>query len=320
MPVKDGPEVGKSKTSLVIMAAGMGSRYGGIKQLEAVGASGETILEFGLYDAVRAGFSEVVFVIRKDIEADFRSLLLDRAKLPIPVKLVHQEIGHLPGAWNASAVTKTRTKPWGTAHAVWCAREVLDCPFAVINADDFYGRRTYSIMRDWLAACDEARSAWVMAGYRLSNTLSEQGPVSRGICDIGPDGLLRGIEEHKKLQGEPTGSGRVGSLQEDGSTVSFSPDTTVSMNFFGFTPTVLDEIDRQLREFLETQGAEPKAECYLPTVVNKALGEKHARMRVLDTPEAWFGVTYREDRPLVMERIRALIAQGAYPGSLWESA
>ena len=309
--------MGTKKTSLVVMAAGMGSRYGGIKQLEPVGSSGETILEFGLYDAIRAGFSEAVFIIRKDLEGDFRRFLLDRIKLPIPVKLAYQEIDKLPAGLNGSAWAETRTKPWGTAHAVWCAREVLDCPFAVINADDFYGRGSFRIIRDWLEACDEGGTDWVMPGYRLHNTLSEHGTVSRGICELGTDGSLRGIEEHKKLERSPDG---IVSILEDGSVAGYPPDTVVSMNFFGFTLTIMKEIEGQLRDFLAERGREPKAECYLPAVVNKAIAEGRAAMRVIDTPEAWFGVTYRDDRPLVMARVRTLINQGVYPGNLWENA
>jgi len=318
-----------TKTALVVMAAGMGSRYGGIKQLEPVGLAGETILEYGLFDAVRAGFSEVVFIIRKDIEHDFRIFLLDRMQLPIPVRLVYQEIGNLPAPWKDSELTKTRSKPWGTAHAVWSAAEVLDCPFAVINADDFYGRRSFRIIHDWLVSCDTSKTDWVMTGYHLHKTLSENGTVSRGICDTGKDGFLRGIEEHKKLAGVPetanptnidAGPSSIISTLDDGTRVVFPPETIVSMNFFGFTTSVLDEITHQLLDFLATQGNDPKAECYLPLVVNRAIREGRARMTVLDTPETWFGVTYREDLPLVVERIRILIDQGLYPSTLWGKA
>ncbi len=308
---------------MLVMAAGMGSRYGGIKQLDSVGICGETILEFGLFDACNAGFDEVVFIIRQEIESDFRRLITDRIKLPIPVKLAFQETALLPAPWDTAPETKSRTKPWGTAHAVWCAKDFIDCPFAVINADDFYGRRSFELVHDWLATCDSQAPEWVMAGYQLRNTLSENGSVSRGICTIASDGKLQSIEEHTTLVGSTGTSNSSGPISQvistlsDGSSVTFSPETIVSMNMFGFTPGFFGQIDRRLSTFLQTRGTEAKSEFYLPSVVTAALADGSATMKVLTTPESWFGVTYKEDRAMVMERIRGLIGQGIYPQNLW---
>lgn len=309
----------RNKTALLVMAAGMGSRYGGIKQLDPVGLSGETILEFGLFDAIRAGFDTLVFIIRKEIEADFRRLIVDRINWPVPIHLVFQEIDCLPAPWSTAPSTLNRTKPWGTAHAVWCARQAIDCPFAVINADDFYGRRSFGLLHNWLAAAAAQSSDWVMAGYQLKNTLSENGTVSRGICSQGSDGRLTGIEEHSTLAADAPGE-RVVSLLPDGTRQFFKPQTLVSMNMFGFTPGFFAEIDQRLEAFLRTRGSEPKAEFYLPAVVAAALADGHGTVQVLETPETWFGVTYKEDRAMVMDRIRNLIERGVYPRNLWGKA
>jgi len=299
------------KVALVVMAAGLGSRYGGIKQLDSVGRAGETLLEFGLFDAIHSGFDSVVFILRRDIEADFRRLVLDRVRLEVPVTLVFQDGDDLPAPFGGASPNPGRTKPWGTAQAVWACRD-LDVPFAVVNADDFYGRRSYALLHDWLAAADPGRPDWAMAGYRLKNTLSDHGTVSRGICGVA-QGMLTGIEEHTRLQAETL---TVTSTLDDGSRVLFSPNTIVSMNMFGFTPRVFEVLEQRLRTFLEAHGTDPKAECYLPTVVGSALGTG-ATVRVLESPETWFGVTYQPDRDWVRQRIGELVVQGVYPPALW---
>jgi hypothetical protein len=304
-----------NRTALVVMAAGMGSRYGGIKQLDPVGISGETILEFGLFDAVRAGFNEVVFIIRRDLEADFRRLILDRIRLPVPVRLVFQDGRDLPSPFDSAHPNPSRTKPWGTAQAVWAARNAVDCPFAVINADDFYGSRSYALLHHHLAGTDPAGSAWALVGYRLKNTLSENGAVSRGVCRADARGFLTQIEEHTHLVGTPAGP--VESTLADGTKVPFSPETIVSMNMFGFTPGVFPVLEDRLATFLKTQGTDPKAECYLPAAVGSAIDAGEASVKVLDSPESWFGVTFQADRVPVQNRIRDLAAAGLYPTRLW---
>jgi len=301
----------QGKVALVVMAAGMGSRYGGIKQLDSVGRAGETLLEFGLFDAVHSGFDRVVFIIRRDIEADFRRLILHRVKLEVPVTVVVQDPGDLPAPFAAASPNPTRTKPWGTAQAVWAARG-LDVPFAVINADDFYGRRSYALLHDWLASADPRSLDWAMAGYKLKNTLSDHGTVSRGICGVSA-GMLTGMVEHTRLQAR---TDTVVSTLTDGTQELYSPETIVSMNMFGFTPRVFEVLEERLRHFLQTHGTDPQAECYLPTVVGSAL-ETGATVRVLESPETWFGVTYQPDRESVRRRIGELVVRGVYPPALW---
>ncbi len=281
-----------TKTTLVVMAAGLGSRYGGIKQLDPVGLSGETILEFGLYDAVRAGFNEVVFILRKEIEADFHKVILDRLHLPVPVKLVFQEPPVPP-----------RTKPLGTAHAIWSARHAVDGRFAVMNADDFYGRRSYELVHRWLTACDPGKPRYALVSYQLGRTLSENGPVSRGVCTVGPDGFLRTIEEHHQL--------------DKSAMASLSPETPVSMNLFGLTPSYFRQVEERLPAFLASLTDNPNAELYLPSVLQSVLTTAEATVEVLPSPETWFGITFQPDRASVTERIRGLIREGVYPRDLW---
>jgi hypothetical protein len=307
----------RQRTALLVMAAGMGSRYGGIKQLEGLGPGGEAILEYSVFDAVRAGFDKLVFVIREELETDFRRLFLDRINPAIPVELVFQDNSKLPPPWEGGKLAAHRSKPWGTAHAVWCAGEVLKHPFAVINADDFYGRRSFEILHDWLVSADPGAARWAMVGYQLGKTLSDKGPVARGICELGGGHRLLSVVEHTKLAAADPLVGTVTSTQPDGSRLSLDPLTLVSMNFFGFTTVVFPELERALSGFLAARGGDPVAECYLPAVVGSAIGAGRANMDVLESPESWFGITWREDREDAASRIKLLVERAVYPSPLW---
>ena len=328
---------GGAKTTLVVMAAGMGSRYGGIKQLEAVGPDGETMLEYSLFDAWRAGFSEVVLIIRKAMEDDFRRILLDRIRTDLPIRLAYQETGFLPEPWASSDVirerfVRDRVKPWGTGHALWCARSSIDSPFAVINADDNYGPRSYAILHDFLADTPPESDSYGMVGFELGKTLSDHGPVARGICGIDKEGFLTDIMEHPRL--EAVGSGEcssqiaategsvasterpVASLEADGTKTFFPGDAAVSMNLFGFTPRFLSRLETLLGDFLYTSANEPQVEFYLPGAVRRLVMDGSAAVRVLRSPETWFGVTYKPDMDGVRWKLRQLVEAGVYPSSL----
>jgi NDP-sugar pyrophosphorylase family protein len=293
-----------SATTLLVLAAGMGSRYGGLKQLDPVGPKGETLLDYSVHDAIRAGFGRVVFLIRRDIEKEFREKVGARYDGKVTVGYAFQELNDLPGGFSPPA---GRTKPWGTAHAVWCARDAVAENFAAINADDFYGAQTFRVMAEFLRGTDaNARPAqFAMAAFRLGRTLSEHGTVARGICEVGPDELLRSIEEltdiARRSDGEIASSGRV--LREE---------TPVSMNFWGFSPQVFPLLEKELLRFLAADGGSDKAECYLPSAVTGMMESGAAQVRVLPTASDWFGVTYREDRERVVRSIAALTAGGDY--------
>jgi NDP-sugar pyrophosphorylase family protein len=282
----------------------MGSRYGGLKQLDPVGPKGETLLDYSVHDAIRAGFRRVVFLIRRDIEKEFREKVGARYDGKVTVGYAFQELNDLPGGFSPPA---GRTKPWGTAHAVWCARDAVAENFAAINADDFYGAQTFRVMAEFLRGTDaNARPAqFAMAAFRLGRTLSEHGTVARGICEVGPDELLRSIEEltdiARRSDGEIASSGRV--LREE---------TPVSMNFWGFSPQVFPLLEKELLRFLAADGGSDKAECYLPSAVTGMMESGAAKVRVLPTASDWFGVTYREDRERVVRSIAALTAGGDY--------
>lgn len=296
--------------TLVVMAAGLGSRYGGIKQLDPVGASGETLLEFGLYDALESGFGDVVFIVRRQIEEDFRRHVLSRIGGRFPYRLVLQDPADLPGGPR----DPDRTKPWGTAHAVWSARNAVGGPFAVMNADDFYGRQSFELLGSWLAGVDPDLPQYALAGYRIDRTLSDHGTVSRGLCAVDAGGFLTRIEEHPRLEAD---GDAILSHRADGTRVRIPRDASVSMNLFGFTPKVFDQLGRALGEFLTDPGRRPQAECYLPEVVGALVRRGQASVRILPSPEAWFGVTYQADRPLVTRQIAGLTESGLYPRRLW---
>jgi hypothetical protein len=296
----------------------MGSRYGGLKQMDPVGPGGETILEYSVFDAVRAGFDKVVFVIRRDFEDPFREMTAGwfqgRSESPIAVEFAFQDIADLPQGFT---VPEGRTKPWGTTHAVIAAEGAVSTPFAVINADDFYGADSYEVLGRHL---DKATREYAMVGFQLSGTLSESGAVARGLCQVNGAGLLDDIVELFKV--ERSGDGAT-STDPAGGVTMLTGDETVSMNMWGFTPAVFAQLREQFERFLATHGGDLKAECYLPNTVNalireeQAQGQEGARVRVLRTNAHWFGVTYREDRAMVVEEIRQLVASGAYPARLW---
>lgn len=293
-----------SAPALLVLAAGMGSRYGGLKQLDPVGPGGETLLDYSVHDAIRAGFDRVVFLIRRDIEQDFRAMLGARYEGKISVGYAFQQLDDLPVGFTPPA---TRTKPWGTAHAVWCARGAVTAPFAAINADDFYGADSFRQLGRFLASVDPAArpTTFAMAGYRLDKTLSEHGTVARGICEIGDGGLLRSVEEFTDIARRANGTIASGDR-------TFAPGTPVSMNFWGFTPQIFPLLENVLCEFLTQHAASEKAECYIPSAVADMITAGDATVSVLPTDADWFGVTYREDRPRVVESIAKLVAAGSY--------
>jgi dTDP-glucose pyrophosphorylase len=294
--------------TLLILAAGMGSRYGGLKQIDPVGPNGETIIDYSIYDALRAGFGKLVFVIREEIEQPFKEIVGRRFEERIAVEYVLQELEMLPAGFSVPA---GRTKPWGTTQAILLAVGVIDGPFAVINADDFYGAEGYRLLAQHLQSGAEE---YAMAGFVLSNTLSEFGTVARGVCRVSSDGYLESVEEMTKIERDGT---HAKNTEENGATTRLEGDEAVSMNFWGFTPRIFPQLDEHFKRFLEQHGTEQKSECYIPRVVNDLVVAGEARVKVLRTQDSWFGVTYREDRPHVVENINRLIKGGAYPERLW---
>jgi NDP-sugar pyrophosphorylase family protein len=283
----------------------MGSRYGGLKQLDPVGPSGETILDYAVFDAIRAGFGRVVFVIRRDFDAEFRAKVGAKYEGRIAVDYVFQATDSLPEGFSVPA---GREKPWGTGHAVWCARGAIDGPFAVVGADDFFSRDAFLRLAGFLGgdlAPVAGRESFCMVGYRLARTLSEHGTVSRGICETGGDGMLLSITERTAIDPGQLGSG------------GLDPQQIVSMNCFGFTPALFGALDRELRAFLQARGGELKSEFYLPAVVSSMIAAGEASVRVLPTTGEWFGVTNREDRPRVVAALAGLGAAGEYPSRLF---
>lgn len=296
--------------SLLVLAAGLGSRYGGLKQLDPVGPAGETLLDYAVFDAVRAGFRRVVFVIRGEFAAEFREKIGARYAGRVAVDYVFQSLAALPPGFTPPA---GREKPWGTGHAVWCAREAMPENFAVINADDFYGTEAFQKLAGFLKESQisnlksqPAPAEFALAGYHLVNTLSEHGAVSRGVCDVGPHEILHSITEQTNLSPADVGPGR-----------KFSGDEIVSMNCWGFTPALFPALDEQLTEFLRAQGGGAKTEFYLPAAVSAMIARSEACVRVLPTAGVWFGVTYREDKPRVQAALAELVHDGQYPEKLF---
>ena len=304
-----------NKPVLVIMAAGMGSRYGGLKQLDPVGGHGQVILDYSIYDARRAGFETVVFVIKPEIEADFRSLVGERVAKVMDVKYVYQLKEDLPEGYT---VPTERVKPWGTAQAALAARSVVDGPFAVVNADDYYGPAAYQLIYDYLCAHpDGDLYEYAMVGYLLKNTVSENGTVARGVCEETGDHYLERVTERTKIEKGPP----LRFTEDDGQTWTELPeDTIVSLNMWGFNRSFLDEAWKRFPAFLDKAAAEnpAKAEYFLPSVVSQLLEEGRARVKVLRSEDKWYGVTYREDKPTVEAAIRSMTEAGLYPDSLWE--
>jgi NDP-sugar pyrophosphorylase family protein len=297
--------------TLMVLAAGMGSRYGGIKQIEPVGPSKEIILEYSIYDAVQAGFDRVVCVIRRDIEKDFVDHVVSRFSKKIQVDWVFQDLLDLPLGFTPPA---DRKKPWGTGHAIRSAAGAIQTPFCVINADDYYGADAFRAAGSFLSALSPDSLEMAMVGYQLQNTVSEFGTVARGICKVDDSGLLTEVVEHTKI--EATTSEIVSHLP-DGSALSLTGNETVSMNLFCFSPAIFPQIEKQFVEFLTQNQTSTTAEFYIPTVVNTLIQrEPKASLRVLTTDAQWFGITYQEDRPRVVESIKKLVDQGVYPTPL----
>ena len=301
------------KPILIVMAAGMGSRYGGLKQLDPVGPSGELIIDYSIYDAIKAGFGRVIFVITEQIDETFREMIGDRVSRVVPVDYVYQTLEDLPPGCD---ITVSRSKPWGTAQAVYCCRGKINGPFAVINSDDFYGAGAYQKVCEFISRThDGAEYSCCMAGYSIENTLTEHGHVARGVCRVTDDGYLAGINE--RLQILRQGDGIV--YIEDGGVFTVEPGTTVSMNMWGFPGSVMPEYERQFRVFLSGEDADlTKAEFLLPRLVDSLLKQKKASVKVLKTDDKWYGVTYREDKEYVVSAIAGLVGAGKYPERLWE--
>ncbi len=304
-----------SKPVLVIMAAGMGSRYGGLKQIDPVDEQGHKIIDFSIYDAVRAGFEKVIFIIKKENEEDFRTCIGDVVKKHIKVEYVFQDLKNVPEGFS---IPEDRVKPWGTAHAILCAKEVINGPFAVINADDYYGKEAFEIMYDFLTShWDGEKYRFAMVGYQLGKTLTENGYVSRGICEIDKRGYLVDITERTHIEKRGDGAAYT---ENDTDYVDISPMATVSMNLWGFSEEIMDELEIAFKKFLKDEvPANPlKSECYLPMVVDELLKEKKATVQVLTSEDRWFGVTYKEDKPYVVASIAELKKKGLYPEYLWK--
>ena len=283
------------------MAAGMGSRYGGIKQLEHVGPAGEIIMDYSIHDAVRAGFDKVVFIIRKDIEDAFRETIGDSISRFVETEYVFQSLEDLPEGFS---VPEGRNKPWGTAQAVLCCKDVVDTPFLVINADDYYGVEGFKTAHDYLAN-EPAQGAYCMVGFALGNTLSENGTVTRGVCKVSEDGLLTEVVENFGLI-------REGDVVVNDEGTKYAPETPVSMNMWGFTTDIFDELEKRFVDFLAEFGTELKSEYLLPTEIGKMLNEGKVTVEVLSSSDQWFGVTYREDKPTVVSRFEKLKENGVY--------
>jgi len=298
------------KPTLFILAAGMGSRYGGLKQIDGLGPNGETIMDYSVYDALRAGFGKIVFVIRKDFEEDFRKVVLAKYEDKIPCEVCFQALDKVPAGCTYNT---ERTKPWGTNHAVLMGKDIIKEPFAVLNADDFYGKESFQVMADYLKSIEGTKGQYSMVGYRVQNTLSEHGTVSRGVCATDENGYLTGVVERTKIEEK---GGKIVNT-EDGEELEIAMNTPVSMNFWGFTPEYFDYVEKSFIEFLKVNGQELKKEFYIPTLVDELIKKGEASCKVLDTPAKWFGVTYAEDKPQFILKINELINKGVYPEKLF---
>lgn len=300
------------KPTLFVLAAGMGSRYGGLKQLDGLGPNGETIMDYSIFDAIRGGFGKIVFVIRKDFEEDFRKKIISKYENHIPVEVVFQSIDKLPEGFACPA---ERVKPWGTNHAVLMGKEVIREPFAVINADDFYGRDSFAVIGKFLSELPEgAKNTYCMVGFRVGNTLSESGTVARGICSTDENRHLTTVVERTEIMRI---NGVVSYKDENGEWVGIEDNTPVSMNMWGFTPDYFNYSEEYFIDFLKENIDKPKAEYYIPLMVNKLINDGTATVEVLDTTSRWFGVTYAADRQGVVDKLQALADSGEYPSKLF---
>lgn len=300
------------KPTLFVLAAGMGSRYGGLKQLDQLGPSGQTIMDYSIYDAIQSGFGKVVFVIRKDFEANFREKILSKYEGHIPVEVVFQSLDALPEGYECPA---DRTKPWGTNHAVLMGKGVINEPFAVINADDFYGRDAFKVIAQELTRPRTRKGDYCMVGFRVGNTVTANGTVSRGVCSTDSDHLLTSVIERTDISVAPDGSIRC--TDGSGRDLQLDPATPVSMNLWGLTPDYFDYSEREFRRFLDEKLTAPKSEFYIPTVIDTLINSGEATVKVLDTHSRWFGVTYADDRQGVVEKLQSLHAAGEYPDKMF---
>jgi hypothetical protein len=290
------------------MAAGMGSRYGGLKQIDPVGPSGETLMDYSIYDAIQAGFGKLVFIIRKDIEDQFKEFIGTRYAKRIPVEYVYQELDKIPAGFS---IPEGRTKPWGTTQAILMSTGVIHEPFAVINADDFYGAEGYRALAKHLTS---GTPDYAMVGFTLRNTLSDFGSVARGVCRVNRDNYLEYIEELTKVEHDGDGAKNT---DPAGIVTKLTGNEAVSMNMWGFTPAVFGLLEENFKQFLEQSGSELKSECYIPNTVGALVSSGKARVKVLPTNDSWFGVTYRGDHATVVESISRLVKAGTYPQRLW---
>ncbi len=299
------------KPTLFVLAAGMGSRYGGLKQLDGLGPHGETIMDYSIYDAIHAGFGKIVFVIRKDFEQDFREKILSKYEGHIPVEVVFQSITDLPEGYTCP---EDRTKPWGTNHAVLMGKNAIKEPFAVINADDFYGRNAFEVIAKELSRPRDRKGDYCMVGFRVGNTMTENGSVARGVCST-KDGNLESVVERTAISYDK--EGRIVFTDENGTEQTLDPATPVSMNLWGFTPDYFDYSEREFRRFLDRYINTPKSEFFIPLAIDTLIKSGEASVKVRDTDSIWFGVTYAADRPGVVEKFAQLHADGTYPEKLF---
>ncbi len=299
------------KPALIILAAGMGSRYGGLKQMDGVGPNGETILDYSVYDAIKGGFGKVVFVVRKNFRREFEEKIAAKYNSFIEVEFVEQELDKLPYGFT---LAPGREKPWGTAHAMLMAAEVVNTPAAVINADDFYGKESFRVLGEFLTKNEGNKGKYCMVGFYLNKTLSENGEVSRGICTVNSNNYLTTVEEHHKISEQ---GGKISGIGMDGVRKELPEDAYASMNMWGFTPDIFPHTEKLFKDFLKKNGNEPKKEFYIPFVVNDAIEKGKCTVEVLSTPDKWFGVTFQEDRPTVVEKLKKMTEEGLYPSPLF---
>ncbi|MFV0391329.1 MAG: nucleotidyltransferase [Paludibacteraceae bacterium] len=301
------------KPTLFILAAGMGSRYGGLKQLDGLGPNGETIMDYSVYDAVRAGFGKVIFVIRESFEEDFRNIVLKKYEGIVETEVVFQSLDNIPEGFT---LNPERIKPWGTNHAVMMGKDVIKEPFAVINADDFYGKDSFDVIADFLRNAVGKKNEYCMVGYRVGNTLSESGSVARGVCSVDDKGNLTTVVERTSILRE---NGNIVFSDENGDKVTLNENTPVSMNFWGLTPDYFQYSEEMFKNFLKEHGNELKSEFFIPLVINDLIVSGTATCKVLDTSAKWFGVTYADDRDEVVAKIQRLVDAGVYPEKLYNS-
>jgi dTDP-glucose pyrophosphorylase len=299
------------KPTLLVLAAGMGSRYGGNKQLDEVGPSGETIIDYSIYDAIRAGFGKIVFIIRRDLEAQVKERFFEKLKNKIELDYVFQELTNVP---EGSKITPDRVKPWGTSHAVLVAENNIREPFGIINADDFYGYDSLKILHDFLVNNKEP-DTYCIVGYKLGNTLSDHGYVNRGVCNVDSNGFLENIVEVLKIEKTDSGAKAPAS---DGGEQHFTGSETVSMNLFGFKPGCFNVLREDFRHFIAEHGMETRSELLIPNTLDRYIKKRDIRIKVLMSNDRWFGVTYREDKPYVVENIRKMVQEGVYPEKIYQ--